>query len=192
MTVACRNPLGNERLVAFEVNKAHRGMAGAGQNVAIAALERRACDDTMSAFPAQIVDPSCDRLKPGLAIGIGQRRPLLHFLDIGFGVKPIAVLEAPAEFLSQQSGDRRLSGTRDTHDDQRDDVFQLAFERLRGGATHPSSPAAARSARKVRSPSGCRRAAGTSADCVRTFCNMSRFALPETRHAMWRLLSIGG
>ena len=110
MAVARRNPLGNERLVAFEINKPHRVMAGAGKNVAIAALECRACDDAISAFGAEIIDPSCDRLKPRQTIGIGQRDAAFHFLDIGFGMKPVAIFKAPAELLGEERGDRRLAG----------------------------------------------------------------------------------
>src|SRR5437764_10230234 len=96
---------GDERFIAFQINEARSVMAGACENIAIAALQRRARNHAMAALIAQVLDPGGDCLEPGLAIGIGERRAALHFLDIGSGVKPIAVLKTPAEFLRKKRGD---------------------------------------------------------------------------------------
>jgi hypothetical protein len=105
------HPLGDERLVAFEINKTHGVMARAGQNVAIAALQRRARDDAVPARVPQVFDPGSDRFQPRLAVGIAQGRAAFHLLDIGLRMKPIAVFKTPAEFLCEQRGDGCLART---------------------------------------------------------------------------------
>ena len=153
----------------MEVDEPDHVVASARQDFAIATLQRRTRNDAPPAVRVQVVNPSRDRLQPRQAVGIGQRN---------------TVFQTPAEFLGEQSSDRRLARSRYAHDNERRDAGHLALKEQRLRAVHAASPAAARSTRNVRSPRGRNRAAGTSTDRARTALSMSRLPAPEIRNAV--------
>src|SRR5215467_809992 len=63
------------------------------QHISIAALQRRTGNDAVPARTTHLINPGRDRAKPGPAILVGQRNTLMHLVDIGWGVKPIGILE---------------------------------------------------------------------------------------------------
>ena len=69
------------------------------QDVAIGALQRGAGDHGALAGLADPVDLVGNRLQPGPAILVGQRLAGAHLGDIAGGVKPVAILVAPADPL---------------------------------------------------------------------------------------------
>src|SRR5258708_11782460 len=73
-----------------------------------------------------------DGLEPGPAIFVGQGLAGAHLGDIARGVKPVAVLENPAEPLGQLFRDRAFAGAGDAHDDKRARYFLLV--------SHENSP----------------------------------------------------
>ena len=82
-------------------------------------FERRTSQDNVLASVASIVDQFGESLEPGLSVLIGQRNPLVHLLDVRGGVVVVGVIELPAELARQKFSHGRLSGARDTH--QNDD-----------------------------------------------------------------------
>src|SRR5689334_23192869 len=93
--------------------------------VAIGALEGRAGDHPMLAAPPLMVDPGGDRIEPGPAVGIGERRAGAHLLDVLQRMKAVTVPEGPSEALGEALADRRLAAARHTHDDERGRALRL-------------------------------------------------------------------
>ena len=119
----------DERLVAFQVDQADVD-ATADQNIPVAALQRGAGDDGVSARKARVVDPAGDRRQPGPAILVRERDAAMHLVDVGGRMKPIGVLELPPKARREQRSDRRLARPRYAHDDHnRDSRGCSAFPR---------------------------------------------------------------
>src|SRR5215467_5052368 len=87
------------------------------QHISIAALQRRTGNDAVPARTTHLINPGRDRAKPGPAILVGQRNTLMHLVDIGWGVKPIGILELPMQTLGKQCSHRRLTAPRNAHED---------------------------------------------------------------------------
>ena len=153
--------------------------ASVHENVAIGALQRRAGDHGVLAGLADPVDLVGDRLQPGPAILIGERMAGAHLVDIAFGMKPVAILEGPAQAFGQLFGDGALAGAGHAHDDQR-------AGHLAGFIGHGNSPAAppdrpARSSRR-------RNARGSPADPrpPSTRVRIARLSAPATSNSISR------
>src|SRR5262245_8868292 len=86
----------DQRLLAREVDETDIATR-ADQHVTVPALERRARDDAMSAAAPNLVDPAGDRVQPRPTVLVGERDALVHFLDVGGRVKPVAILERPVQ-----------------------------------------------------------------------------------------------
>src|SRR5262245_10616598 len=101
---------GDQRLVTLEINETDvRSVTD--QDISITALQRRTGNDAVPAATTHLVNPGCDRVKPGPAILIGQRNTLMHLVNIGCGMKPIGIRELPMQTLGQQRSHCRLSGS---------------------------------------------------------------------------------
>src|SRR4051794_13878224 len=119
----------DERLVAFQVDQTDI-RATADQNIPVAALQRGARDDGVSARMARVVDPAGDRRQPGPAIVVRERDAPVHLVDVGGRVKPIGVPELPPKTRREECSDRRLARPRYAHDDyNRDSRGCSAFHR---------------------------------------------------------------
>jgi hypothetical protein len=62
------------------------------------------------------VDPSPDRLQPGPAIGIGERLPGGHLLDVGRRVEAVGIGVLPAEATGQHRAHGGLAAAGDPGD----------------------------------------------------------------------------
>ena len=67
---------------------------------------------SMSGRLPRRVDPGGDRVEPRPTIGIGQRDPSMHLLDMGGGMKPVGIFEFLQHTRSQEPADRRFSASR--------------------------------------------------------------------------------
>ena len=102
MALAGGEPARNQILRALEKDEADV-CAPVHENVAIGALQRRTGDHRMLALPADAVDLVGNRLQPGQAVFVGQRMARAHLRDIAWGMKPVAVLVAPAQPFASAS-----------------------------------------------------------------------------------------
>src|SRR6266571_2631716 len=121
VTVAGGHASRDQRLAALQIDETYVP-AAVDDDVAIAALERRAGEHDVPAGAARFVDERGDGVEPRPAVLVGERDALVHLLDIGGRVEPIAVLEFPAEAPGQQRADGALAGARDAHDDEGGDA----------------------------------------------------------------------
>ena len=106
----------DQRLVTLEIDQTDVCTI-TDQNIAVAALQRGARDDAMSARTTRLVDPGGDRIQPGPTILIGERNTAVHLVDVGGRMKPIGVLELPSQMQCEERADGRLPASRNAHDD---------------------------------------------------------------------------
>jgi hypothetical protein len=116
MPLALLQSLANESVVSLQIDEANF-RPGAAQTVAVRLLERRAGQDCRSATIKECTYMVSQRSKPGITIVIGQGDSLAHFIDIGWRVKVVAIIERPAEILSEQLTYRGFARAGDTHED---------------------------------------------------------------------------
>src|SRR4029077_2989856 len=183
MIVAGGNAPRDQVAPAFEKNNAHVAPR-ADQYVAIGALERRAGDDPVIAGFSGVVDPGGDGAQPRPAILIGQRLAVMHFLDVGLGMKPVAVLVGPMQPMGQHRGDRALAGAGNAHHHEDGRSFGRRFHDTVSGA-------AARSMSQTSSPSAYARVAGKCPP-ENTRRRMSRLPAPSTRNSISRVEASAG
>ncbi|MFZ0125120.1 MAG: hypothetical protein WAL48_13155 [Xanthobacteraceae bacterium] len=98
---------GNHRPVGVQVDDAHL-RSPTGQEVAIAAPERRAGDDAGRAGLPPGVDPVCDLLQPGPPVAVIERMAGMHLGDVRRRMELVAFLERPVELLGEGCRDRRF------------------------------------------------------------------------------------
>src|SRR5262245_31258872 len=98
MPLALLQSLANEGIVALQIDKADCRPVAA-QTVAVRLLERRASQDRRLAIIQEGIDVVPQRREPRVAVFVGQRNSLPHFVYIGLGMKIVTVIERPAEVL---------------------------------------------------------------------------------------------
>ncbi len=118
MTFARGKPGGDQILCAVEKDNPDI-VTAMHENVAIGALQRRTSDHCPFTGFANPIDLVGNRLQPGPAILIGQRMAGAHLGHIGGGMKPVAILESPAQPFGQRFADGALAGAGYAHHDQR-------------------------------------------------------------------------
>ena len=118
MAFARGQPGGDQLLRAVEKDDADI-VTSMHQNVAIGALQRGAGDHRVFAGLANPVDLVGNRLQPGPAILVGQGMAGAHLGDVAGGMKPVAILEGPAQAFGQLFADGALAGAGHAHHDQR-------------------------------------------------------------------------
>jgi len=108
MTFAQHEPARDQIRRALEIDDADIGPS-MDEDIAIGALQRGAGDHGMAAGLADPVDLVGDRLQPRPAIFIGEGLAGAHLGDVAQGVKPVAILVAPAQSLRQLFADGALA-----------------------------------------------------------------------------------
>src|SRR5581483_12060743 len=109
--------LPDQRVVSFQVNKAHLGILIA-QAIAIRLLERRAGNDCGLPVAQEAFNQLPQRRQPGGAVCISQGNPAPHLLDIRLRMKIVSVVECPTRLTSQERSDRGLARAGNAHEDQ--------------------------------------------------------------------------
>lgn len=94
------NALGDQGLVTIEKDKAHI-VPPPQQDVAVAALQRGACDHDMITGVADAADLICDCLQPRPAVCIVKRLACAHLGDVAGGMKAIGILKDPAQAFGE-------------------------------------------------------------------------------------------
>ena len=118
MSFAPGEPVGDQGLRAVEKDDPHI-VAAVHQDIAIGAFQRRAGDHDMAAGLADPVDLVGDRLQPRPAVFVGERMAGAHLGDVAGGMKPVAVLEGPAQAFGEVVGDGAFARAGHAHHDQR-------------------------------------------------------------------------
>ncbi|CAK7282163.1 hypothetical protein SGPA1_20129 [Streptomyces misionensis JCM 4497] len=108
------HPVLDQLPVAREVHEHHSGRHGP-QPVAVRPLQRRAADHPAEPGPA--VRPVADGVQPGPAVGVLERDPGRHLVDVGLRVEVVALGVRHAQSRGEQRTDRGLARPRDAHHD---------------------------------------------------------------------------
>jgi len=108
-------PRSNQRPLAVQINDAHVRPA-TGQEVAVAALERRARDHAARAELLPTVNPCRNLLEPGPLLAIVERMSRVQLGYVRWRMKLATFLERQAESIGERCCDRRLPASRDACD----------------------------------------------------------------------------
>ena len=98
MALSPGHPLCHELLVCDEFDEAHVRPRTV-QDLTIAALQSRTCQDDIVACIRLLADPVPDLLEPGLAIGVVKGNARRHLLDVFGRVEGVSFRTFPSEFL---------------------------------------------------------------------------------------------
>src|SRR5690242_17690058 len=117
-------------VIALEINQIYVGTL-ADNDIAIAALERRAGEHAELSALAPAVDFSGDLAQPRQPVGIGQWLAVTHLFDIGIRMQFVAFLESATERRGQEDRNRGLAGPGYAHDDRDDGLNNAVGQRRR-------------------------------------------------------------
>src|ERR1700719_3446777 len=98
MALSAGKPVGDQSLGSVEKDDADI-VTPVHQQITIGAFQRRTGDHDMATVAGDPVDLVRNRLQPWPAILVGEGTARAHLGDIAGGVKPVAVLEGPAELF---------------------------------------------------------------------------------------------
>ena len=114
---ACSQARRDQRPLAVQINDTYLRSA-TGQEIAMAAPERRAGDHAARADLAAAVDPGRDLLKPGPLVTVIEWMGGVRLTDVRCRMELVTFLEWPAESLGKRCCDRRLTAARDAYDNE--------------------------------------------------------------------------
>src|ERR1700720_2443826 len=117
MILASGKPVSDQGLGSVEKDDANI-VTSVHQQFTVGAFQRRTGDHDMATVAGYPVDLVRNRLQPWPAILIGEGTARAHLGDIAGGVKPVAVLEGPAELFGELDRDRTFARARHTHHNQ--------------------------------------------------------------------------
>src|SRR5215467_8330598 len=132
------NTPGDQVAIAFQENQAYVPPV-TDQNVAVDTLESGTGHDAVPAGAPGGIDPVGNGMQPWPTVFISKRLAVVHLLDIGLRMKPVAVLVNPMQALRQHGSDRAFAGPGHAHDHDRADVIRSRFgihSTLRSGGSN--------------------------------------------------------